>query len=242
VGLLEALGLVHGGVVAAVGAGGKTTLLYRLAQEGQSAGLRVLVTSTTHMGALPESTTGPLLLGDATQGAIEEALSRSGRVTLLGKRIRDDKIEGISAQRVDEVAPLADLVLVEADGARGRSLKLPAPHEPVLPGTTGVVLVLAAMDVLGAPLTDKVVHRVALVTGACGRAEGEPVDTEAFLATLLHETGYLSRIPPGVRAGVFLNKAEGEPRSAAEMAARLVPPYAFAAYGSAWSGNAVLVG
>ena len=31
------------------------------------------------------------------------------------------------------LAPLADLVLVEADGARGRSLKVPAPHEPVIP-------------------------------------------------------------------------------------------------------------
>ncbi|HWX24980.1 MAG TPA: selenium cofactor biosynthesis protein YqeC [Vicinamibacteria bacterium] len=239
--LLGALGLGRGGVVAAVGAGGKTTLLYRLAHEAHSAGLRVLVTSTTHMGPLPEATTGPLLLGDVAREAIEEAVSRTGLVTLLGKRVRPDKIEGISAEQVDSVAPLVDLVLVEADGARGRSLKLPAPHEPVLPGTTGVVLVLAGMDVLGAPLTDANVHRVALVTSACGRAEGEPVDAEALLATLLHETGYLSRIPPGVRAGVFLNKAEGEPLGAAEVAGRLVPPYAFAAYGSAQSGTVALV-
>ena len=45
-----------------VGAGGKTTLVYRLADEARSAGWRVLVTTTTHMGTLPEATTGPVLV------------------------------------------------------------------------------------------------------------------------------------------------------------------------------------
>ena len=54
-------GIGGGDVVAVVGAGGKTTLVYALAAEARAAGLRVLVTTTTHMGTLPEATTGPVL-------------------------------------------------------------------------------------------------------------------------------------------------------------------------------------
>ena len=61
------------------------------------------------------------------------ALDREGRATLLGRRVREDKLEGVPPERVDELSGEADLVLVEADGARGRSLKVPAAHEPVLP-------------------------------------------------------------------------------------------------------------
>ncbi|PYQ52399.1 MAG: putative selenium-dependent hydroxylase accessory protein YqeC [Acidobacteria bacterium] len=130
--ILAALGIGRGDVVAVAGAGGKTTLIYRLAAEARACGLRVLVTTTTHMGTLDEALTGPVLVeaeGD-TAAALEEALAREGRVTLLGRRVRPDKLEGLDARRVDALARIADLVVVEADGARGRSLKVPAPHEP----------------------------------------------------------------------------------------------------------------
>ncbi|HEY3122279.1 MAG TPA: putative selenium-dependent hydroxylase accessory protein YqeC, partial [Vicinamibacteria bacterium] len=50
---MEALGIEARDVVAVAGAGGKTTLVYRLAEEARRCGLRVLVTTTTHMGTLP---------------------------------------------------------------------------------------------------------------------------------------------------------------------------------------------
>ena len=140
--ILAALGIGRGDVVAVAGAGGKTTLIYRLAAEARACGLRVLVTTTTHMGTLDEALTGPVLVeaeGD-TAAALEEALAREGRVTLLGRRVRPDKLEGLDARRVDALARIADLVVVEADGARGRSLKVPAPHEPVIPSSTTVVV------------------------------------------------------------------------------------------------------
>jgi probable selenium-dependent hydroxylase accessory protein YqeC len=130
----RALGLGHGQVVAVVGAGGKTTLVYRLAAEAHEAGLSVLVTTTTHMGTLPDAVTGPVFIeveaeteGEVTE-ALRDALLRERRATLLGRRIREDKLEGVSPERVDALRGVADLLLVEADGARGRSLKVPAPH------------------------------------------------------------------------------------------------------------------
>ena len=67
--LLRALGLERGGVVSVAGAGGKTTLIFRLAGEARLAGLRVLVTSTTHMGPLPAAARGPVRLEAELRGS-----------------------------------------------------------------------------------------------------------------------------------------------------------------------------
>jgi probable selenium-dependent hydroxylase accessory protein YqeC len=241
-GLLDFLGISRGDVVVVAGAGGKTTLVYRLAAEARAAGLRALVTTTTHMGTLPEATTGPVLVEaeGVPELALDRALADHGLATLLGRRIRDDKLEGILPERVDQLAGRADLVLVEADGARRRSLKTPAAHEPVVPARTTLLLVLAALDVLGQPLDDDHVHRVDLVAAAAGRAVGTTVDEDVVVAALAHASGYPSRVPPGARSGVFLNKAEGAATLAAaeRIAPRLLPPYGFVAAGSARGGAA----
>jgi probable selenium-dependent hydroxylase accessory protein YqeC len=241
-GLLGALRIGRGDVVAVAGAGGKTTLVYQLAAEARASGLRVLVTTTTHMGTLPEATTGPVFVeadGDPQPG-LEHALSGSRLVTLLGRRVRPDKLEGVSPERVDELARWADLVLVEADGARGRSLKTPADHEPVVPGSTTLLLVLAALDVLGQPLGEGHVHRIDRVAAAAGRAPGSTVDEDVVVAALCDPAGYPSRVRSLARAAVFLNKAEDAEAlaAAARIARRLVPPYAFVAAGSARAGAA----
>jgi probable selenium-dependent hydroxylase accessory protein YqeC len=234
---LQHLGIRRGDVVSVVGAGGKTTLVYRLAADARAAGMRVLVTTTTHMGTLPEATTGPLLVEEEGRGteAVVAALAEAGRATLLGRRIRDDKLEGVAPERVDALCSSADLTLVEADGARGRSLKVPASHEPVLPRQTSLVVVVAALDVLGEPLTEECIHRLDLVSAASGTGVGEAVDEDTVVSCLRYARGYLSRLPRGARAAVFLNKVEdGERRgAAARIARRLVPPYRLVAAGSA---------
>lgn len=239
--LARALGLGPGDVVAVAGAGGKTTLVYRLAREAREAGARVIVTSTTHMGTLPESITGPVILEeDGDVGTrIGKVMKETGYATVLGHYVRPDKIEGVQGPRVDALVRCADLVCIEADGARGRSLKVPAPHEPVVPRSTTVLIVVAALDVLGEPLDESRVHRLALVAAATGRRAGETVDEDAVVAALTRADGYPARIGPGVRGAVFLNKAEdaAHREAAARIAPRLMPPYAVVAAGSARGGD-----
>ncbi|HET9316822.1 MAG TPA: selenium cofactor biosynthesis protein YqeC, partial [Vicinamibacteria bacterium] len=240
-GLLVPLGIGRGDVVAAVGAGGKTTLVYALAAEAHRAGWRVLVTTTTHMGTLPEVTTGPLFVESdgVSDATIDGALRDHGRATILGRRVRPDKLEGLPAGRVDALATRADLVLVEADGARGRSLKAPAPHEPVVPSSASVMVVLAALDVLGSPAAGERVHRPEIVARFTGLNADDAVTEEALAACLAHPDGYPAAIRGGLRSLVFLNKVEDPAHEAAaeRIAARLSPPYAGVVAGSA-RGNA----
>jgi probable selenium-dependent hydroxylase accessory protein YqeC len=240
--LLLALGVGKGDVVAVAGAGGKTTLVFQLAAEARAAGLRVLVTTTTHMATLPRAVTGPVVMeaDGAADSALEEALGREGRATLLGRALRPDKLEGVPAERVDALARLAEVVLVEADGARGRSLKVPAPHEPVVPRSTTLLVAVAALDILGQPLRDEHVHRLELVLAATGKAAGDPVDEETLAAVLRYPGGYLSRAPKGARCAVFLNKAEDEVAAGAagRIARLLLPAYDRVVAGRARGGRA----
>lgn len=243
--LLGPLRIGRGDVVAVAGAGGKTTLVYHVAAEARAAGLRVLVTTTTHMGTLDEATTGPVVVeadGDA-EAAIGQALSRGGLATLIGRRVRADKLEGVTPERVDALARRADLVLVEADGARGRSLKTPAEHEPVVPRSATRLVVVAALDALGQPLAESRVHRLDRVAAAAGRAPGSPIDEDVVVAALCDPAGYPSRFRAGTRAAVFLNKAEDAAAlaAAARIARRLVPPYEYVVAGSARAGSARVV-
>ena len=227
--LLEAFCLERG-VVALAGAGGKTTLLFRLAAEAREAGRRVLVTTTTHMG-VPEDE-GPVVYDEA---AARLALDREGRATLLGRPIREDKAEGLAPVRVDALRALVDLVLVEVDGARRRSFKIPADHEPIVPASTDLLVVVVGLDVLGQPLDEEHVHRWELVAAAAEQPAGSLVTEDTIVRALRAPAGYLSRIPPNARSALFLNKAEdaGTRAAARRLAARLAPPYGLAVSGSA---------
>lgn len=235
--MMTSLRIGRGDVVALVGAGGKTTLLGRLAEEARAAGLRVLLTTTTHMGLRAEM--GPVFLeteGDP-RAALERALREQGRATLLGRRVRDDKMEGVVPEHVDALAALADLVVVEADGARGRGLKAPAEHEPVVPASTTLLLVLASLDVLGRPLGPETVHRLERVQSLTGRALGDAIDEALVVGALGHPSSYPRHRPARGRLAAFLNRADGATgEEAARIAERLIPPYDLVAWGSAREG------
>jgi molybdenum cofactor cytidylyltransferase len=236
-GLLVPLGIGRGDVVAVVGAGGKTTLVYALAAEARGRNWRVLVTTTTHMGTLPEATTGPLLVESdgARDESIDAALREHGRATILGRRVRPDKLEGLAPERVDALRSRADLVLIEADGARSRSLKAPAAHEPVVPASATAMVVLAALDVLGTPAGGALVHRPEIVGRLAGVGPDDLVTEDALAACLEHPESYPARVRPGLRSVVFLNKVEDADSAAAaeRIAARLCPPYGAVVAGSA---------
>jgi probable selenium-dependent hydroxylase accessory protein YqeC len=215
--------------------------VFELARQAQAAGWRTIVTTTTHMGT-PEGDVGPVLVEEGADRTTEldAAMAAHGRAVLLGHRVRPDKLDGLDPARVAGLRAHADLVLVEADGARGRSLKVPAEHEPVIPPAATVVIVVAALDVLGRPLDAETVHRLELVASAAGVAIGTTVDAGVVAAALGGAGSYPSRIPAGARAVVFLNKADlpGVERAACKIADRLVPPYALVVAGSARAGTA----
>jgi molybdenum cofactor cytidylyltransferase len=225
-GLAEALRVGKGDVVSLVGAGGKTTILYGLSTELRRLGLTVVTTTTTHIQS-PDSdsayTTPPVVFASEEGNWIDTVrtrVERYGAATVVGTKVREDKLKGLAPREVDLLRRIADCLVIEADGARSRSLKAPASHEPVVPPSTTLTVAIAGLDALGQLLDEKAVHRPEEVVRLTGASAGSPISEEVM--TLALYRGYEKSAPASSRLVFFLNKADESRLKQAERVARLL--------------------
>jgi molybdenum cofactor cytidylyltransferase len=224
--LAEALQIAPGDVVALVGAGGKTTALFRLARELTDAGRRVITTTTTHL-ALEQNALAPthVVWPEAGVLPITAALRAHRHVLVTGPADHAlGKWTGLSETNITRLSDLADIVLVEADGARQLSFKAPAEHEPAIPSCATAVVTVVGLDILGQPLNASHVHRPERVAALTGAALGASVTADMIVRVLAHPLGGRKNVPPGARLVVLLNKIESPERASAaqRLAAQLL--------------------
>ena len=181
--------------ICAVGAGGKTSLLYELAEEYRQEGKRVLLTTTTKM-YLPEKD-GVL---DGTAKEIKEKLERDGFAA--GGSVFFEEKKGFLPQAVFvEVFLFSDVVLVEADGSKRMPLKMPRQDEPVLPEECDFLVTVAGLSALEQPW-EQACHSFALVSSMFS---GKTV-TEGDIFPIL-QAGY-GTLWDKIQGCVFLNQAD----------------------------------
>jgi len=216
--LSKALRLKPGLAVAFVGAGGKTSAIRRLAEEiagDQSNEIRsVLITTTARLGREQRDLAAHHIV-DPSEDQIEElpvSLSqfRSVLVTgpdLEGKWIppKSDVLEELHRIAAERGA----LLLIEADGARGRSLKAPEKHEPVIPDFIDLVVPMAGLDVMGQAIESDAVHRSELVAALLRARQKSKIGPAELAALLAAEDGGLKSVPGGAEVRVVLNKSAG---------------------------------
>jgi probable selenium-dependent hydroxylase accessory protein YqeC len=217
-------------LVAFVGAGGKTSSLFALARRLAATGARVLATTTTRM-LNPEAGSeregkgfGPVIeLGDSAGPVDAGRVRAAGPLAVLGARGREvGKLYGIAPESIEAIAGLFDYVLIEADGARGLSIKAPAAHEPVVPAGCGVVIGVAGLDAIGSPMDDRVVHRPELFGPLVGCARRETITTLHLLRLVASPRGLFKGAPRGAARVVLLNKTDAvSPELAADCASEL---------------------
>ena len=180
---------VQRGVTAIIGSGGKTTLMYRLADELSADG-RVIVCTTTHIFP-PEHI--PYLLAPE-RGAVRAAL-QDHRVLCVSAGTERGKLLPPNLS-FSELAQLADYVLVEADGSKRRPIKAHAAHEPVIPENTRQTICVVGASGFGRPVREAV-HRPELFCARTG-ARMEDIVTPALaargiLAEKLSQTVFLNQ-------------------------------------------------
>lgn len=227
--LIRAFRIGRHDVVAFVGAGGKSTLMFCLAGELAAAGLRVVTTTTTHLFSLQmRQAPASLMLRDAgtLPAELPGLLAEYGHVAVAGGvTAAGDKVQGLPPELIDRLAahPAVDVVLAEADGARGLPFKAPAGHEPVIPASATLVCPVVGLDVLGRALGPEHVHRPEQVAALTGAALGDTVSPQMIAQVLAHHQGGAKGAPAGARLVPFLNKAsDASALSSAREIARLL--------------------
>jgi molybdenum cofactor cytidylyltransferase len=218
--LVEELGLGARELVAFTGGGGKTTLLLELSRQLADRGERVLATTTTELGL--DQTEGVNVVWSLDPFQLESALDSSGTVFLLSES-DDRKVRGYEPEIVDELfaESSAAYVLVEADGSRGRPLKAPADHEPVIPAAASTVVVVMGIDAVGRTLFEAA-HRPATAAALTGLAVSDLITAEAAATVLTHADGGLRGIPATARVVIALTKVGAGSEAVAERIAGLV--------------------
>ena len=224
--LSEALPLQSGMIVALVGAGGKTTTMFRLAVELTARGARVITTTTTHIGTPKAGQSEILLLTgeyERWREAAAEALANHQHITVAAATTAEGKLQGIPPEWADDLraVPGVSVVLVEADGAKGRFIKAPAAHEPVIPASADLVLLLMSAEALGQPLSDTIAHRPEQISAITGLALGETITPQALAALATSDHGLLKGCPPTAKPILVMTHASPVLLEAAQETARL---------------------
>ncbi len=227
--LRRALRVQRGDVVAFIGAGGKTSAFFRLADELLREGWRVLLTTTTRL-ATHELRRAPFSarLDERVQAADVRAwLNAHGCVLLYSHTdpVRH-KVIGLSSETIAALldAVDSDVLLVEADGARRLPLKAPYDHEPMIPADATLVVPVAGLDALGQPLDDAHVYNAERIRARYGFPKGGAVLPPWMAVTLRDPELGLRGVPPTARVVTLLNKVGNYPyaREQARRVARLV--------------------
>ncbi|MFZ5587182.1 MAG: selenium cofactor biosynthesis protein YqeC [Thermodesulfobacteriota bacterium] len=210
--LAAVLGLTRPGLIALVGGGGKTTLLWALAGELAAAGQDVIATTTTHIHPpLAGQAAGLWLCGADTPSPDELAarLAGGGPLCLAAGRTSVGKLRGLAAGQMAGLLARPGLwVVCEADGAAGRPLKAWAAHEPALTGREAMLIVVAGAAGLGRPLTVETAHRPELLAAALGLDIGQTPEPEALAAHLAGPAGPLRAAPAAARRALVLGQAD----------------------------------
>ncbi len=158
-----------GGVVALVGAGGKKSLMYALARASSGG---VALTTTVRISPYDSRQVDAIVDIDTPAASAAGA----GRVVAWqGALHRHGRLRGIPLQTLAalDLGAHFPLVLVKADGARGRLVKAPAAHEPVLPPASDHVLALCSVRAVGRPLDQRIAHRPEQVMALTGARPGQ---------------------------------------------------------------------
>ncbi|WP_276248371.1 selenium cofactor biosynthesis protein YqeC [Haladaptatus sp. YSMS36] len=191
------------GVACVVGAGGKKTTLYHLANRLG----RAVVTATVRIPIFDEQV-GEVVVTDDPESAL--ASTHAWPLGLVAERERADRYRGYDPETVARLADaLPDIpVLVKADGARTRLLKAPGDREPQLPQNADTVIPIASARVVGEPLTAAHVHRPERVASVTGRALGDHLTAEDVATVLASEEGGLKDLPDGTTAIPLVNMVD----------------------------------
>ncbi len=140
------LSSLPGRILSFVGGGGKTTLLYALAEYHAELGKRVLAATTTKIYQ-PRDT----VFASSPEAAWD--LWAQNRFAVIGTP-EGEKLCFPPRDLWNALEPQADLILLEADGSRHHPIKIPRTGEPVILPACDAVVAVMGLSAIGRPLAE----------------------------------------------------------------------------------------
>ena len=196
-------------IISIAGAGGKTTLMYRLAN--YLPGPTVLTTTTRVGEEQIKDTDHQYAINDFPPQEPEKRMWVSpSLIPVKGKIIGCDTSD---FSRIAKICMKNAWALInEADGAARRHIKAPAEFEPVIPKETNVCIYSVGLDVLGNPVNSEFVHRQEIFSNITGYDVGEFIDAECIIRLYEHPEVGLKNMPEHALKIAYMSHANTETR------------------------------
>ena len=199
-----------------VGGGGKTALIHTLMNEYCRTG-PALSTTTTRIhppapaeGLIVISTDNLPLLKTMVGRIADKFSNRSYKLIATGHYMSPTLLRGLPPDFSVELdrKPFS-ILLNEADGAAGFSIKLPRESEPVLMEGAEYLVPVIGIDCLYEPMGPDVVFRWRDFANRFSLQPGETLTPELAAAILMHKDGVCKDWKPGATIIPFINKVDG---------------------------------
>lgn len=217
--LAEALE-VTGGIVCAVGAGGKKSLLYALAASTPG---RVGLTTTVHTASYPQQLGARVRIDhEAALRARLPAAAADGITAYACPSDKPGRHAGLAPELIADIHTRGGfaLSLVKADGARMRAIKAPKPGEPVLVTGASRVLAVVSAAAIGQPLNEKIAHRPERLAALWHSEPGAAITPEQVGHLMASYEGLLKGCE-NIPVTVVVNQVDNDEREALARAAAM---------------------
>ncbi|MDD6213345.1 MAG: selenium cofactor biosynthesis protein YqeC [Clostridiales bacterium] len=190
-------------MISLTGGGGKTTLIYWLAEYYAKQGYRTLISTTTHM----QQPRKDVWVRDWKD--LEEHWKQEG-IAVMGEACENGKIRQPEYTVLERGIEMADVVLLEADGAKGLPCKVPSSREPVILPQSDLVIGVMGLSALGKTL-EETCFRLEETMAFLGKEKDQRLTEEDAARILSSEKG--TRKSVGNRAYyVVLNQCDDPER------------------------------
>jgi probable selenium-dependent hydroxylase accessory protein YqeC len=203
-----------GQVCTVIGSGGKTSLIWLLAESQRRR--KVLVSPATKMYPPPPELhrCDRCFFGGEYPFPADGGEYPGGGICLAGILNKETgKLEALSPEILSRIVPRYDLALLEGDGARGLPLKGWADHEPLVPPATTVTIGVIPATPLGEKASEDIIFRLPQFVRLSGAREGQTITPLHLAAVITGNAGGrgLFSAARGKKL-LFINQVEGPAR------------------------------
>lgn len=218
-------------LISLVGAGGKTSTAFYLANIFKQQGHKVLITTTTkmyfpnneyidHIIAVGADINNDNLnnqhdiqlqlsqLSQASTDITSASITFAYQTTITGSQ--PVKVQGLSHQMLNQIkqSQLYSIIIVEADGAHCLPLKCPADNEPCLPSHTDTVIGICSSELFQLAINPNQIHRWPHFSEVTHSAAGQLLTIAILQRLVTNSQGLFKSAPAHATRIWLLNKTD----------------------------------
>ncbi|HJG95917.1 MAG TPA: putative selenium-dependent hydroxylase accessory protein YqeC [Romboutsia timonensis] len=206
--LIDTFKINNKDIITIIGAGGKTSLMFSASSLLRN-DYKVLVTTTTHIYVPDNNLYDKIIMLTHFENENYNNILQNNKngVYVIGSHIvNNSKIKGLTFDMLDKITPYFDVVIIEGDGSKEKSLKGWNDNEPVIYPKTTKTIGIVDISSIGIDINEENIHRVDKFLDIINDYSNNKVNIEHLEKLILNKNG-LFKFYKGEKI-LFINKVE----------------------------------